>query len=132
LGHSPKLDEKMIIAHWTYSREEWKAFLKWKVLRRGLFHYLLHWFKPKRHKNVPEVRITSGKVWINDSHEPFHDEERRFRNINIHDAGKLNVMEIRYQHGDHSSEIRIPIPKGKLREAIQVQEELMKNKLSAV
>jgi hypothetical protein len=132
LGHSSKPDEKMIIAHWTYSREEWKAFLKWKVLRKGIFHYLLHWLRPLSRKRVPEIRITTGKVWINNRHEPFHDKERSFRNINIHDAGKLNVMEIRYEYGDHSGEIRIPIPKGKLREAIQVQEELMKNKLSVV
>jgi hypothetical protein len=130
LGHSSKLDEKMIIAHWTYNREEWRAFLKWKVLRKGPLHYILHWLRPARHKRVPEVRITHGKVWINDTHEPFHDEERRFRNISIHDAGKLNIMEIRYEQGDLSSEIRILIPKGKLREAIRVQDELMNNRLS--
>lgn len=119
----------MILAHWTYSREEWKAFLKWKLLKKGVVHYLAHLLKLKSFKNIPEIRISSKRVWFNEAHEPFHDNNRSFRKINIQDAGKLNVMEISYDRRDKkgktASEIRIPIPKGKLREAIAVQERLM-------
>jgi hypothetical protein len=50
------------------------------------------------------------------------------KQINIQDEGKINVMEISYlqQHpkGISSGEIRIPVPKGKLREAMYVQDKL--------
>jgi len=120
----------MILATWTYTRDEWKAFLKWKLLRKGVFHYLMHWLKPGKHKNVPAIQITHDRVWINEAPEAFQNELRKVHKINIHDAGKLNVMEISYQmtgsNGTSSDEIRIPIPKGKLREAIEVQDQLMK------
>ena len=128
MEHSPKQADKTVIAHWTYTKEEWRAFQRWKVLRKGIFHYVLHWLRPKS-KQAPEIRITTGNIWINDAHEPFHDADRQFRKINIHDAGKMNVMEISYEHDNNSNEIRIPIPKGKLREAIDVQDQIMKAKL---
>ena len=121
----------MILAHWTYSRQEWNAFLKWKKLKRGFFHYFLHWLLPNRPKTIPAIQITNDSVIFNNAHEPFHDDERRFCKINIHDAGELNIMEISYEQRDSSyaDDIKIPIPKGKLREAIRVQDQLMKSKL---
>ena len=114
----------LVLAHWTYTRDEWKAFQKWKVSRKGLLHYAFHWLKAR--KPAPEIRITPERIWTNDVHEPFHDGDRRFRAIQIHDAGTLNIMEISYENGVDSNEIRIPIPKGKLREAIAVQEQLQR------
>lgn len=99
-------------------------FQRWKEWRRGLFHYLIHLLRRSRVNRVPEVTITPGKVWINELHEPFHDAERRFRTIHIRDTGKLNVIEISYDHQERVSEIRIPVPKGKLREAIALQDSL--------
>lgn len=121
-----------IILHWTYTREEWQLFQRWKQWRRGLFHYIVHRVRGQRSDRVPEVTITPGKVWINEVHEPFHDGERRFRAIHIRDAGKLNVMEISYDHRERVSEIRIPIPKGKLREAIALQDRLTNARLQVV
>jgi hypothetical protein len=108
LEYSSKQDEKMIMAYWSYSREEWNVFLRWKILRKGIFHYLLHWAKALGHKPVPEIKITPGKVWIDNTHEPG------------------------YEQGNIHNEIRIPIPKGKLRDAFQVQDQLMKTQLSVV
>jgi hypothetical protein len=132
LEHWLKLDDKEIMAHWTYSRQEWRTFQKWKELRKSMFHYMLHWLKPHRAKPVAEIKITAGKVWFDDIQETFHDHTRHFLKINIHDAGMLNVMEISYEQYDVYEEIMIPIPKGKLREAIYLQDILMKTKLSAV
>jgi hypothetical protein len=121
-------DLKKLLAHWTYTRAEWKAFQKWRQMKKGIFHYLLHLIKPASSNRVPEIRISHERVWVNETHEPFHEGERRFRKIDIHDAGAFNIMEISYEkdhiEGAQSGEIRIPIPKGKLREAIAVQEEM--------
>lgn len=127
-----KQDDKIVIAHWTYSREEWKAFQRWKQLRKGFFHYLLHRITPAGARKTPEIRISHGQVSINNEHERFHEGDRRFRDIHIRDAGKLNVMEICYEYPEGNNEIRIPIPRGKLREAMEVQDQLLKAKLSIV
>ncbi|HEX7845539.1 MAG TPA: hypothetical protein VF476_07010 [Chitinophagaceae bacterium] len=115
----------MLLAHWTYTREEWKAFHRWRLLNKSFFHYVWYWLKPRKHKRVPEIRITPESIWTNEKPESFHENGRQFQRVNIRDTGKLNVMEICYDAGQGSREIKIPIPKGKLREAIEVQEKLL-------
>jgi len=118
----------MLLAHWTYTPQEWKTFVNWTKKRRGLFYNLLHFFLPKEAQQTPEVRITPERVWIGDTHQHFSNDEYRFKKIDIRDEGGLNIMEISYEragkklHG--SEEIRIPIPKGKLKEAIEVEMKL--------
>ena len=125
---NPKQDETAALVHWTYSREEWRTFMHWKKKNKGLFHYILHRLSPKLNLKTPNVTITSGKVSIDDKHEPFHDNDRQLQRINIRDAGKMNVMEISYQRNDLPNagpkEIHIPVPKGRLKEAIGVEEKL--------
>ena len=56
--------------------------------------------------------------------------------ITVNDAGNFNVLEITYcwnrGKGKAFNEIKVPIPKGSLKEAIFLQEKLMneKNKLA--
>jgi hypothetical protein len=123
-----KQDETAALVHWTYSRDEWNTFIRWEKKKKGFFHYLLHRLFPKRNPNTPNIKITTDKVSIDDMHEPFHNTERQLQRVNIHDAGKMNIMEISYHCPDQKKklpgEIRIPVPKGKLKEAIQVQERL--------
>jgi hypothetical protein len=123
-----KQDETPALVHWTYSRDEWNNFMRWKKMKQGFFYYLLHRLLPTRNSKTPDIKITADKVSINDMHEPFQDTERQLQRINIHDAGKMNIMEISYHCPDQKKklpgEIRIPVPKGKLKEAIQVQERL--------
>lgn len=123
-----KQDETAALVHWTYSHDEWENFMRWKKKKKGFFHYLFHWLFPKRNSKTPNIKITGDKVSIDDMHESFHDTERQLQRVNIHDAGKMNIMEIAYHWPDQKqklpAEIRIPVPKGKLKEAIQVQERL--------
>jgi hypothetical protein len=126
LGH----DKTTALVRWTYSSDEWNTFMRWKKMKKGFLPYLLHRLLPRLGSPAPEVIINRGKVSIGDVHEPFSDCGRQLKRINIHDAGKMNVMEIAYQHNDlqhvNPGEIHIPVPRGKLKEAIQVQEKLLK------
>lgn len=115
----------MILAHWTYTREEWRSFHRWKMRKKSWLHYVWHRLKPGLKRKAVEIKITPDSVWTNERNEAFHEGPCQFQRVNIHDAGKLNVMEICYEQGANSREIRIPIPKGKLREAIEVQEKLL-------
>ena len=123
-----KQDDAAALVHWTYSREEWNAFMNWKKKRKGLIYYLVHKIFQKRNPKSPTIRITESQVSINNKHQPFHDASRRLQRINIRDAGQLNVVEISYQQsqlpGTAAKEIHVPVPKGRLKEAIDMEEKL--------
>jgi hypothetical protein len=123
-----KPNERTSLVHWTYSREEWNTFMRWKKMKRGFFYYLLHRLSQNRNLKTPEIIITPNRVSIDNNHESFHDTESQFKRINIHDTGNINVIEISYQRKDAQSiglsEIYIPVPKGHLKEAIEVEVKL--------
>lgn len=126
---SEKQNETEALIRWTYSRDEWQAFMRWKKRRKSFFHYLLHRLSLSQRTQSPEITISSGRVSVGANHEPFDSNERQLKRVNIHDTGNMNVMEITYQRNDLQNagrgEIHIPVPKGKLKEAIQVQEKLL-------
>ena len=115
-----------VLARWHYTKEEWYSFEKWTKRRIGFFSYLFHRIIAGKRRIVPEITVTREEVAINDLREPFHDTERAMKTITIRDAGAMNVMEITYQQENAISmrEIHIPVPRGKLREAIELQIEL--------
>ena len=119
----------MILVHWTYTRDEWKAFTRWSRREKSLFHYLLHRI-PFYSKPIPEIRITPDSVWIGERQQHFSSGEHQLKRINFKEQAGMNIMEITYEWFHKKSpgydEIRIPIPKGKLREAIAVQEQLIR------
>lgn len=82
---------------------------------------------PGREKSVPEVSIGPDRIWVNKVHEPFQDRQRQFREIQIREAGSLNILEIRYVQGNQIRGIELPIPKGKLKEAFEVQAKLYRD-----
>ena len=123
-----KHTDKTILAHWVYTKDEWKAFVKWKKIRKSVFLFFIHWITPKHKRKIPEVMITSANIRIGNKHLFFNNEDHRLKRIEILDAGHINVMEISYDSKHEASliknEIKFPVPKGKLREAISLQEKL--------
>lgn len=121
-------NKRIFLAHWTYTHEEWKAFIRWDKSRRGIWHYW--WFRVSavRRLVAPEIAITHQKIWIGDEVQTFRGKEKQLKKIHIRDEGKMNILEISFENLSGSqatvADIRIPIPKGKLREAIQVHDSL--------
>jgi len=113
---------EMFLTRWNYTKTEWKNFLKWRSRRKGLLFYLLQKLGSGTTQNVPEVRITADRVWVNDRQEPFQNRQRQFREIRIREAGVINILEISYEQGNSTGDIRVLIPKGRLKEAFEVQE----------
>ncbi len=124
-----KHDPASVIAHWTYTREEWRRFIRWKKLKKSFLHYTIYFFTPKNQLQVPEIKITWERVWIGDTHQHFHNNDHQLKRIDIRDEGKLNIMEITYEWVNRKTAgldaIYVPVPKGKLREAIGTQEKLL-------
>jgi hypothetical protein len=115
----------MTLVKWNYTKEEWKFFRKWKSRKGGMFFNLFSWLRSLYQREVPEIRIASDRVWFNDMHEPFQNSHRLFMGTNIIEGEQINILEISYEFGSRLQGIKIPIPKGKLKEAFEVQERLV-------
>jgi len=113
---------KNSLVNWSYSAQEWQQFQKWKAGKAHLFLQLLHFLKKSAPGKSSFVQITKDHVWINNSAEPFQNSTRSLRDILIREAGNINVMEISYENGKKTGAITVPVPKGKLKEAIEVQQ----------
>jgi hypothetical protein len=122
-----------ILVHWTYSLAEWRHFKEWERRRRGIVIYIIGLLIHHSANKIPYVVIGSDSVYANDARERFRDHNRHLAAINIIDVGKMNILEISFQVSNGQvmkmTEIRVPVPKGKLREAIELQDRLssMKN-----
>ena len=118
-----------VLARWNYSRQEWGQYQAWHKRKKSFFHFLLHFLNPFKRKNAPEITITHDCVCIGEKHHPFSSEDHELKAIGIRDAGKFNLLEISCRPPAKSKmgskEIRIPVPKGKLREAIDIQSRLV-------
>lgn len=125
---NPQPDKTTALVHWTYSYKEWKNFILWKKMNKGWYHYLFYLLLPKRRPGLPFAIITYAKVYTEESNETFHDKDHAVKRVSIRDTGKMNILEISYEtlNDDKAGmkDIFIPIPKGKLREAIELQEKI--------
>ena len=117
----------MILAHWTYTKEEWKNFIRQTKRKKSFFSYLWRPFYSFLEKKIPEVRITSEQVWIGKDEQPFSNGKFQITKIDLRGEGLVNILSIIYKRlgkKAEQNEIKIPVPKGKLREAIEVQDRL--------
>lgn len=115
----------MTLARWTYTKEEWKAFLRSSKKKDNIFNYAMHLFLAKTMKSAPIVSITPERISIGNNHQHFNSAKHRLRQIDLRDEGVINVLAITYDRKGSIYEIKIPVPKGKLKEAIEVQERLI-------
>src|SRR5882672_6989886 len=89
--------ERIFLAHWTYSQEEWKVYLRWKDKQRGIFYYLFSPLFRSQTNNLNEVTITLQKVWMGDNVETFRDKERNLKKVQILEMSNLKLLVITYE-----------------------------------
>jgi hypothetical protein len=112
---------------WIYTKEEWRRFERWNVRKKGVAEYLWRFFFHKANQHVQSVELTGQSVTIADKKKYFSGPVTELRRVEIYDKKEFNVMIITYEivSKKQLSEIRLPIPKGKLKEAIDAQEKLI-------
>jgi hypothetical protein len=91
----------------------------------NLLYFLFH-----KNKDVPSIEFNGRWIKISDKQRYFNGPVTELRRVDIYDKGLMNIMNITYENinNNHLSEISIPIPKGKLKEAIDAHERLMNNR----
>ena len=117
----------MTLVHWTYTNEEWKAFLRSSKKKNNIFYRVVQYLFIQTVKSAPQVSITPEKVCVGNDQQYFSSSKHELRQIDLRHEKVINILAITYERGGSNHEIRIPVPKGKLREAIEVQDRLMPN-----
>lgn len=81
-----------------------------------------------RNPSLPEVIITNSAVIINGNKLDYHSETRWLRRADLAEKEGRNLLAITYEwqtrKGVTFDEIRIPIPKGRLKEGMEIQQRL--------
>ncbi len=118
--------DKMLV-HWTYTREEWGNFIRQVVSQQNPAYRFIRRFVTAFRLHLPEVWISQRQVWVGNK-EKINTSRHQLQQIDLKEEGSVNILLICYRKkGKHQRNIiKIPIPKGKLREAIVVQEKMVK------
>lgn len=117
-----------VLVRWSYTREEWKRFARWDNWRRGFLGFVLKKISHPCRRHVQDITIAEGCVCFDQQVRLLKDDHMQVRRVDIAESGSMNTLEIIYETQTGSSkqikEILIPVPRGKLREAVEVQERL--------
>jgi hypothetical protein len=75
---------------------------------------------------VPEIVIANGTATVNGKPTVFHGDGKCLRKVDVKENNSINILEITFEKqtrkGTSFDEIRIPVPRGKLREAMELQD----------
>ena len=120
------MDDHYIVS-WIYTKEEWGRFESWDAKRKGILNYMWQLFFKRGFTS--SIRLTKTSVQVGEKRKYFIGPVTELRRVDIYDKGQINVLNITYENiaKNQLNEINIPIPKGKLKEAIDAQEILMEN-----
>lgn len=74
-------------------------------------------------KKMAEITILNGIATINGRAITFNTDGKSVKNAHITETGNINILEITYEWQSGSKinldELKVPVPKGKLREAVK-------------
>lgn len=118
------------LAEWSYSRDEWRQFSRWLHKRNGWLSYWLYLLGRKTGPRPMKIVLKPGEVRIEAGGICQVFQPTQLSRVHILDKGLFNVMELvvstRAETGAAAGELFLLVPKGKLREAIWVEETLLK------
>lgn len=115
---------RKVLVHWIYTPEEWNSFRKWEWKCLGWLRFLFGLF-PSPSNSFPEITISPEQVSLNGKEMVFKDKTCHLRRVHVRESGNINILEIFYQPDRRAVKvIRVPVPRGRLRQAFEVQESL--------
>jgi hypothetical protein len=122
MDQKPKPIDDDCIVNWIYTKEEWGHFETWDAKRKGILNYLWQLFFKKAFNS--SIRFTKTYVQVGEKRKYFIGPVTELRRVDIYDKGLINILNITYENiaKNQLNEINIPIPKGKLKEAIDARE----------
>lgn len=111
---------------WTYTPQEWKEYTC-KIKGENLLLRVWNRFRWLITFKTPEVHITPLSIKVGKEKTALRNGIW-VKNIDLKEIGGVNIMSIHLaglRHNAEPEEIIIPVPKGKLRDAMVVREGLL-------
>lgn len=124
----PKPPESIAV-HWTYSPDEWSNFLKKHSRKQGFFVSISRLLFGSLRRKAPAVFISPEKIVIGTQCRHFNNHRTFIKTVDLRDQGGVNILSIKFAVGESAptaDEIVVPVPRGKLKEAIRLQENLLR------
>lgn len=93
----------------------------------GVSMYCVRFLKIKwKGSKIPEIVIANGTATVNGRPTVFQGDGKCLRKVDVKENNSINILEITFEKqtrkGISFDEIRIPVPRGKLREAMELQD----------
>ena len=110
--------------HWIYSPEEWRQFRLWLKRKAGWWPLLVHLLPKFRRPEIPEVLMVPGHLHIGNEMHSIGPGGKRLKRVQILEAGEQNVLCLTCETEkgmDASHDIQVLVPRGKLREAVALE-----------
>lgn len=93
----------------------------------GVVRYFIRtWMTRWKGNKAPEIIIADDTAIVNGKHTVFHGNGKLLRKVDVKENNNINIVEITFERltrkGSLLEEITIPVPRGRLREAMELQD----------
>lgn len=109
---------------WIYSPQEWRQFRSWLKRKAGWLPFLWHLLPKFGRQLTPEVLMVPGRLHIGDQLHEIGPGGKKLMRVQILEAGQQNILCLTCEAEkgkELSQDIHILVPRGKLREAVAIE-----------
>jgi len=107
---------------WTCTPAEWRAYQRETSGNKNLFQRLARFGKSLFKTGIPDITFSPGSIRVG-GRRVFYRKEHGPGLVDLQASGPVNLICIRFRkEGEGESAIQLPVPKGKLREALEIRE----------
>lgn len=89
-------------------------------------YFIRTWMSKWKGSKVPEIIIADDTAIVNGKSTVFHGNGKFLRKVDVKENSNINIVEITFErltrNGSIFEAITIPVPRGRLREAMELQE----------
>jgi hypothetical protein len=89
-------------------------------------YYIRTWLIKWKGDKMPEIIIADDTAIVNGKSTVFHGNGKLLRKVDVKENNNINIVEITFERqtrkGSAFEEITIPVPRGRLREAMELQD----------
>src|SRR5688572_17005277 len=89
-------------------------------------YYFRTWLTKWKSDRVREIIIADDTAIVNGKSTVFHGNGKHLRKVDVRENNNINIVEITFERqtrkGSSFEEITIPVPRGRLREAMELQD----------
>lgn len=116
------------LVNWTYGPAEWLRFIRNKSVSGNVFRGIYCRIRTFFMLSAKPVKIGRQGIWAGGRWIVRPENGWRISGADLAEKGPWNMLEINYQDKTGFRQIELPVPKGKIREALELIRSLTTDK----